>query len=454
MMYAQGAEKLPSDEIFFRQASPWPPVAPKKAVLFRWRVAPSETDDFAQKSVAYLNLVMADQLLIKGGPPLTEHARFGGRKWIICNLPAIIHCAMSLHLFKKYRRLPDRLLCGLITLLLFANIMSGCGIFAKTTDSLSAALSQGIQQARVDSILKASADSVLKEVLKTERFQILRREWGALLNQTTDSLYQATDTVLNNMVRDFTTNWLQQVDAGLQTSLTNAKRNLTDDQLKNYITQLISKDLAAALDQLIDRFSYKLRSPEFKNNIADLRLFLDLQMDTLSRSATRGAVAVLNDSLLPKINLLLDKIVEERDRTQRGVNSTVWIILIGIAAILLLGFLARTLYLKFQYQKMLKVITTEVDNIDSQVVYDRLVGNVSKKMKAEGLEKTLRKDILGEEGLINQPEWQDKDAQVLRVLVEEVKKSNLPEAELKEKMHEKGLEEHFESVKRSMEPPK
>jgi len=60
MMYAQGAEKLPSDEIFFRQASPWPPVAPKKAVLFRWRVAPSETDGFAQKSVAYLNLVMAD----------------------------------------------------------------------------------------------------------------------------------------------------------------------------------------------------------------------------------------------------------------------------------------------------------------------------------------------------------------------------------------------------------
>ncbi len=353
--------------------------------------------------------------------------------------------------------LPDlfmrRLFYGLLALLL-ASTLCDCNVFPKVKNSLRDALSEGIIQARVDSLLKASADSVLTEVLKTERFQLLRREWGAVLSQTADSIYLATDTVLNGMVRDYTDKWLQQVDVGVQKMLTNAKTSLTDDQLKNYITTLVSRDLATALNQLIDQLLYKIRSPEFKNSIADLRLFLDLQMDTLSRSATRGAVSVLNDSLLPKINLLLDKIVEERDRTQRGVNSTVWIILIGIAAILLLGFLARTLYLKFQYQKMLKVITTEVDKIDSQAVYDQLVRSVSEKMKAEGLEKMLRKDILDEEGLINQPEWQDKNAQVLRVLVEEVKKSKLPEAEIKEKLQEKGLEEHFESVKRSLEPPK
>lgn len=352
-----------------------------------------------------------------------------------------------------FHRLFCLLLCSLVALLLTSSL-SSCNIFPKTRDSLRDALSQGIIQARVDSLLKASADSVLNEVFKTERFQLLRREWGAVLNQTTDSLYQATDTVLNNMVRDFTANWLQQADAGLQKMLANAKTSLTDDQLKNYVTELVSKDLALALNQLLDQLSYKLRSPEFKNNLADLRLFLDLQLDTLSRSATRGAIGVLSDSLLPKINLLLDKVVEERDKTQRGVTSIVWVVLIGIVAILLIGFLVRALYIKLKYQKMLKVITTEVDKIDSQAVYDRLVHNVSEKMKAEGLEKILRKDILDDQGLINQPEWKDKDAQVLRVLVEELKESNLPEAQIKEKLQEKGLEEHFESVKRSVSMPK
>lgn len=353
--------------------------------------------------------------------------------------------------------LSNRLFClligGFVTLLLTTALPS-CNVFPKAKNSLRDALSEGIIQARVDSLLKASADSILNVVLKTERFQLLRREWGTLLSQTTDSLYHATDTVLNSMVRDFTANWLQQADVGVQKMLANAKTNLTDDQLKNYITELISRDLALALNQLIDQLSYKIRSPEFKNSIADLRVFLDLQMDTLSRSATRGAIAVLSDSLLPKLNLLLDKVVEERDKTQKGVTSIVWVILIGIAAILLIGFLARALYIKLKYQKMLKVITTEVDKIDSQAVYDRLVHNVSEKMKAEGLEKILRKDILSEQGLINQPEWKDKDAQVLRVLVEEMKKSNLPETPIKEKLKENGLEEHFESVERSLKMPK
>lgn len=350
----------------------------------------------------------------------------------------------------------DRLNCrvlGAFVALLLLSTLSNCNVFPKAKNSLRDALSEGIQQARIDSLLQASADSVLNVVLKSERFGQLRREWGAVLQQTSDSIYSTTDTVLNSMVRDFTTDWLQQADQGVQKMLANAKTSLTDDQLKNYITELVSKDLALALSQLIDQLSSKLRSPEFKNNLADLRLFLDRQLDTLSRSATRGAIAVLSDSLLPRIDLLLDKVVEERDKTQRGVTSIVWVILVGGVAVLLIGFLMRALYIKLRYQKMLKLITTEVDKIDSQAVYDRLVHNVSEKMKAEGLEKILRKDILDEQGLINQPEWKDKDSQVLRVLVEEMKQSDQPEAQIKEKMKQSGLEEHFESVKRSVGLP-
>lgn len=366
----------------------------------------------------------------------------------------IMSVGLLLKLLNNCRMFPARLLtCGFVALLLLS-VLPGCNVFPKAKNTLRDALSEGIIQARVDSLLKASADSVLNVVLKTERFQLLRREWGTLLGQTTDSLYHATDTVLNTMVRDFTASWLQQADAGVQKMLSNAKTNLTDDQLKQYVTELISRDLALALNQLIDQLAYKIRSPGFKSSIADLRVFLDLQIDTLSRSATRGAIAVLSDSLLPKLNLLLDKVVEERDKTQKGVTSIVWVILFGAAAILLVGFLVRALYIKLKYQKMLKVITTEVDKIDSQAVYDRLVHNVSEKMKAEGLEKILRKDILDQQGLINQPEWKEKDTQVLRVLVEELKDSKLPETQIKEKLKESGLEEHFESVKRSVNMPK
>ncbi len=337
--------------------------------------------------------------------------------------------------------------------LLLVNALCSCNVFPRAQTTLRDALSQGIIQARVDSLLKASADSVLNEVFKTERFQLLRREYGNLLRQTSDSIYYTADTVLNKMVRDYTANWLLQVDAGLQKMVANAKTSLTDDQLKQYITDLVSKDLAHALDQLIDQFSSKIRSPEFKNSLADLRLFLDLQVDTLSRSAARGAISVLNDSLLPRINLLLDKIVAERDRTQKGVTSTVWVILIGIISIILIAFLIRALYMKLRYQRMLKLITSEVDKIESQPVYDRLVHSVSEKMKSAGLEKTLRKDILDQQGLIDQPEWQQKDAKLLKALVEELQLSGLPEAQIKEKLKERGLEEHFESIKRSLDKP-
>ncbi len=342
------------------------------------------------------------------------------------------------------------LLYGIIVLLL-ANILAGCNVFPKAKVTLRDALSQGIIDARVDSLLKASADSVLNVVLKTERFQQLRREWGTVLQQTSDSLYYATDTVLNSMLRTYTDQWLVQMDAGLLNTLARAKNSVTDDQLKNYITSLISRDLARSLNQLIDQLSYKIRSPEFKASLADLRMFLDLQVDSLSRSAASGAVAVLNDSLLPRIDLLLDKLVAERDKTQRGVTSTVWVILIGIVAILLIAFLIRALYVKLRYQRMLKLITGEVDKIESQPVYDRLVHNVSEKMKSEGLEKTLRKDILDEQGLIDQPEWQQKDANLLKALIGELKLSGLGEAQIKEKLKEKGLEEHFESIQRTLD---
>ncbi|MEO6103397.1 MAG: hypothetical protein ABIP44_07140 [Pseudoxanthomonas sp.] len=341
-----------------------------------------------------------------------------------------------------------------ILLLWLALLLSNCNVFPKAQDSLANGISQGIIQSRVDSLLKASADSVLNQVFKTERFQMLRREYGGLLKQTTDSLYHATDTILNAMLHTYTDNWLIQMDTGLLSTLDRAKASLTDDQLKNYITSLISRDLSQALNQLIDRLGEKIRSPEFKYNIADLRRFLDLQVDSLSRSATRGAVAVLNDSLLPRIDRLLDKLVAERDKTQRGVASIVWIILIGIVAIILIGFLIRALYMKLRYQKMLKLITGEVDKIDSQPVYDRLVHNVSEKMKSEGLEETLRKDILDQQGLIDQPEWQNKDNQLLEILVQELKDSNLSEAQIRDKLREKGLEEHYDSRTKNLNPLK
>lgn len=343
-----------------------------------------------------------------------------------------------------------RAISHLLLALLFAGAVSSCNVFPRIKNTLRDSLSQGIIEARIDSLLKASADSVLNVVMKGERFQVLRRELDGALRQTSDTLYATADSVLNLTMRSFTRKWLPQINDSLQVMLTEAKNQLTDDQIKNYITGLVGRDLPLALNRLIDQLSNKLHSPEFKSDLADLRVFLDRQLDTLARNATRGAVSVMSDSLLPKIDHLLDKLIQERDRTQKGVNNIIWIILIGIVVILLIAFLIRSIYSNYQYKKMLKLITNEVDKIPSQAVYDKLTKNVSEKMKAEGLEKVLRKDILEDQGLIDQPEWEEKDGAVLKVLTEEWKGLNLSDAQLLEKLKKHGLEAHFESVKKAL----
>ena len=318
-------------------------------------------------------------------------------------------------------------------LLLWAS--TGCNVLKDRVSELGPVISKGLEtgistglhKAKLDSLVAAAADSL---------WQQTRRHLDTTLVELPGPVYHFADSLLGQIVLRRAVALTDTLNAGLS----KIKDNLTDEQLADYVHRFVEKHVGPAVQKLVRDIGATISGPDMRRDLGALRAVLQIELDSLLRSGMKSLGAGIDSSLISRIDTVLAHIERSGKKTTQRVSDIFWIIGGIVAFLALLFFAIRTHLTKLKFQKTTEIVTLEIDRIKSRTVYDEVVGGIRPKMQDAGLEQFLREEILRKQGLIEQPEWENEDDKILRLLKE---KLNQPgQKDFLEKMHEAGLNIH------------
>lgn len=318
------------------------------------------------------------------------------------------------------------------TLLFAASILvSGCRTMGR---QIAAGAVEGLKEEQADAFVKETVDKVVAGT----RDILLSDETSARIEHMVDS-----------------------ITASLQADLSRMLTALLDD--------LMGETSAARLDVLIRQAGLNANAiaGDIRDNLmgARTRLLMAGLRDELLGDATSQAMAGLMEQLLgaktqAMIDALLDasiarvatgleteimpQITGAVANTQKSVKSTInyaaWALaILGAVLTIIIALLWRRFTTR---TRILRLLTREIDGIPDQRQYDELVGRIRRRATRERLEKSLQ-SILKAQGLYQQPEWVNKDKQLLLTIAGHLK----DDPQLYQRLKEKDLETHFRSVR-------
>ena len=267
-----------------------------------------------------------------------------------------------------------------------------------------------------------------------------------LLKQFSDSLNIMIVESRNSLLNEQTDSLLKQRIEKLTLVLKTELKKLLDDPMSTEIDILLNK--------LTDHFTSKESIDKFRV-LRDTLLGTELKAltDSIVRSAIRNAMDEVSKyydlKLKNKIDNTISNAEDISNKTIGNLRKLIWLLgLVGFVLIVVTGYF----YLQGKKNKdTLKVITFQIDKIKEQKIYDELVRSIREKSTERGLEKHLQ-TILKEQDLYQQPEWLDKNLQLLNLIVKsinEIRDDNTKArliAELIEKAKEIGLDDRLDEL--------
>jgi len=334
-------------------------------------------------------------------------------------------------------------------------------------ENLGGGLRQGIEDFRLDTahiadVSEAAVRAAVEEALRAEIGNRVQAQLDPILGQFMDSLNITTNMIRENLVGEASQIWLQtQVDMlsqKLQLTAVGLREELVGEASKQNIQALVREALTDELNAFLSNWMSQVNSPQNQENLTLFRARLSTETDALIASAIGAASLEFERSFDPKIKAYIDsiktvtgdteiKVGSVVDSTTRSARNLLGVLFGGVGGLLLLGGFIRYYISTRKYKDMIKVLTNNIDKIGSQTEYDRLVGNIRKTMDVKGLNEDLAQ-ILKEQNLDEQPEWDDKDKQVLRLISKHLKEKKAIEdvATLEAEARNLGLDDHLESV--------
>jgi hypothetical protein len=325
----------------------------------------------------------------------------------------------------------------LFLLLLGGSLLYGC--MEKLGQKITAGVMQELATVRPDSTVKALSRQASQEVMDVllsdqvqRRLRVQLDSVGQVLDrQVTASTVRLRDSLLSA----YTSVWFQRRMREAGAEMQGQAMVLLDDVRGEKTVQF----MARVRDELLNDSTLR-RAAVFRNELLG------------------GQTQLLLDSIVQKIanNLVKNQFRPETERLRAELDQEIkegqrLALLIGGVA-LALALVAGWVYLTARRHKnTLKVITREIDKIPDQKAYDQLVGSIRKETQAQGLEPHLQA-ILKEENLYQQPQWQNKDYQVLHLIANHLKPGEARKTgadiwqEILEDARKSNLDEHFVSV--------
>ncbi len=353
-------------------------------------------------------------------------------------------------------------------------LVYGCKL-EEISSKLGTGIRKEINKVRLDSLLgKATQKGVkkgLNQLFADSLHQKIQAELAPILGQLSDSLETTVDKSIRKALGEYTEERLDLIIKKQSDQLSKTLVNTTDSliahllgqatqaQVRTFLRKALFDELDAYVAQLIGQAS----DPANKEKLTLLRQNISVQLDSLIGSALVAASAGYDKNFSPKADSLVAQITgilsqgeQFGKTTKKSASSLIWQIVGGLAGLVLLIGLAVFWVNAYRYKQMLKVITKQINEIPNQEVYDKLTGEIKQTLDGKGLNRHLNQ-ILKEQELNQQPEWEDKDKQVLRLItayLTQLEKSDkdvdnvLPE--IQAQARNLGIEEHFNSVLKRM----
>ncbi len=357
-------------------------------------------------------------------------------------------------------------------------ISHSCKTFQKLGMNLGDGFKKSLKDPKINTAIEDASRtltrSALEEVLKDSVSVRLQQRLDPILKQLIDSLDIASDKLAENITEGITdpktAEWLKAQTDLLTAQLLGAVGGLRTELLgenSKQATQAFIKDaVIKQLELFISDLPGRLTTPDNLNNIAALRQKLSVELDSLLVQSIFTASAEFDKNFSPRVADYVEQIksvtgdtgkrVDETiSTTQRGVRNIVGLLLGGVAGLILLWGLLRYYSSTRRYKNIIKVLTKQINEIGNQAEYDKLVQKVRETMDVRGLSEDLEA-ILAEQKLHEQPEWDDKDQQVLKLISKYLKNREGmntrgladadPLANIYDEARELGLEDHLRSV--------
>lgn len=343
---------------------------------------------------------------------------------------------------------------------------SGC--FRSIGENLTKGVTSQLDSTYLENTSAALARGALQELLKEETQQQIRQQLDSLLQMTGDTLDQLSQRLTANFLGEYTEEWIDartnQLIGKIDSSLQLIKGQLLNEDLENYLQHLSRDILSVELKRLSTDLLDDLMGAPMTNRLAAIRPAISQELDSIIQAAILSVALNSSQRLLPlldSLSLTTGGVIQQAEDTSKGL---IRYLLIGLVVVILVGIIIWQLVWNNRYQSMLEVVTKNINQVPSQKIYDQLTDSIHKDMESRGLESHLRQQVLSKIELLDQPEWKDKDAQVLQLIKNTLKEEMPAEEEemtrsvgprgresdfaarLKEKAREVGLEDHLDSM--------
>lgn len=264
-------------------------------------------------------------------------------------------------------------------------------------------LSQKLDSATSDSMsLRSKIDIIAKSAGQNAAIGMSNKA-DSIANVFVQGLKGITDTLnpdikkLVSLLGQLTDSQLLIIGHRINEQLSVLKGNITDESLKNYLFSTVE-----GVTGRLNDGSKNLLSNMIKNALDTLgseatNKQLNLMIDSLLNESTKQKLgAFLSAILQPSIDSIMVKTdkITQKDIPFIQKQATKLLISLGVVAMAIIGYIG---YQRRKYLKLIKVLTTQIEFIPQQKVYDELTQNIRKQTITEGVEPLLRK-ILNDQG--------------------------------------------------------
>lgn len=374
-------------------------------------------------------------------------------------------------------------------LLIFSTVLliGNGGCFRAIGENLTKGVTSELDSTYLANSSSAIAQAMLSELLSDSTQMELQRHLDSLLSMTGDTLDEVSKRLRANFIGQYTADWMDartdQLIGKLDSALVLYKGRLLDEALEEYIQHLSRDILSVELQQLINDLLDELSGDRMAQRLGQLRPVLSQELDSIIASAILTFAINSDQELLPLVDSLRlrsSDVFEGAEKTSKRIifYLVIGLVILGVIILLLWYFLMqnrreldqkqRALVQekerKERFQDMTKVIAKNIDGLSSQKSYDELTRSIQKDLENQGLETDFRQEVLQKIQLLEQPEWKDKDAQILQLIKQMLQEEsqNAPAADLRslgprrsepefatklrDRAREVGLEEHLDSL--------
>ncbi|MGV3585376.1 MAG: hypothetical protein ACO1OF_00095 [Adhaeribacter sp.] len=301
----------------------------------------------------------------------------------------------------------------LLLLLLVFFLWSSCA--EKIGARFTAGVKKELPNSYLDSTAKALSNTVARSVLATvlnDSVQTrIRAQVDSLGHQLDQQALATTVRVRDSLLSAYTQMWLERIIQNTTNDL-NTKGLSFLDNIRGEETKLF---VAALRDELLNDISLQ-RAAIFRDEL--LGNNTHVLLDSLVQKIATGLIQKQVNPNIAKIN----------EQAQERIKDVKRLAFVAGAVGLLIGIIAFILFRQARkHKETLKVITRQIDKIPDQAAYDKLVGAIRTEAQIKGLEPHLQQ-ILKEEKIYQQPQWQEKDFQALHLITQYLNKLSHEEA--------------------------